>query len=148
VSLALTVCAETVVNAIDLSPNTGLHKLEIRGIRPSCGDPDWLTPVLARLAAPALHSLELGLAVPVLRADSTPLHHLTFSLHGIAWASVDAVLRARAPALEHLRVPVWRQLCGPRGENRPLSEDDYEAALKAKMPGMARILSVPDVCHS
>jgi hypothetical protein len=145
VSLALTACAETVINAIDLTPNTGLYKLEICGVRPVRCDPDWLTPVLARVAAPALHSLELGLVAPVLGHDCTPLNDLAFSLDGIAWAAVDAALHTRAPALEHLRVPVWRELLS--GEDQPMSEDDYEAALKAKMPGMAPILSVPDVYH-
>jgi hypothetical protein len=110
-----------------------------------CGDPDWLTPVLARLAAPALHSLELALVAPLLGHDGTLSDDLDFSLDSIAWAAVDAALHTRAPALEHLRVPVWRELLA--GEDHQMSEHDYEAALKAKMPGMARILSVPDMYY-
>jgi hypothetical protein len=87
--------------------------------------------MVAQLAAPALSSLELALIFLISDCDSLE-DDFALAWGGIAWEALDG----------DLRVPVYCELLP--GEI-PVPAHVYEAALKARMPRMAHILSVPSV---
>jgi hypothetical protein len=84
--------AAILASALDLSENTGLTWLTIRGIPVAhgYGGAAWVTPLMHTLAAPALKELHLGLYMPSRRPGSQVLEVL--DLDELNWGALDWVL--------------------------------------------------------